>query len=141
MEFCKSVLESSLVQSICVCIYQAAVAMSINITINADTKFYKLYMSYNFRSEIHIMEVMNYEETLLFVSWTIILFCANGLCNFIYFFKFYFIYLILGRMGRGRRKRGRETSLYEGNNNQLPPFSCPQLGTWLTTQACILTRN
>ena len=50
-----------------------------------------------------------------------------------------FIYLLLER-GEGGRKRGRETSMCERKINWLP-LAHPQLGTWPTTQACVLTGN
>ena len=40
----------------------------------------------------------------------------------------------------GGRKKGRETSMCERYINRLP-LACPQLRTWLATQACALTRN
>ena len=51
----------------------------------------------------------------------------------IYLFKD-FIYLSLDR-GEGRKKDR------ERNINVWLPFTCPQLGTWPTTQACALTGN
>ena len=39
--------------------------------------------------------------------------------------------------GKGRKKRGRKMLMCERNIHQLP-LSCPQLGTWLATQACTL---
>ena len=54
------------------------------------------------------------------------------------FFKILFTYFQRGM--KGGRKRGRETSMCERNINWLP-FTCPQLGTWPTTQACALTQN
>ena len=50
----------------------------------------------------------------------------------------YFIYLSSER-GEGTGERERETSMCERNINWLP-FTCPQLGAWLTTQGCALTR-
>ena len=44
------------------------------------------------------------------------------------------------REGGGRRKRGREISMYERNIDWLP-LAYPQLETWLATQACALTGN
>ena len=40
----------------------------------------------------------------------------------------------------GGRKKGRETSMCERYINRLP-LACPQLRTWLATQACALTGN
>ena len=57
---------------------------------------------------------------------------------FFFFFFEDFTYLFLGR-GEGR-KRGRETLMCERNIDGLPSH-VPQPGTWLATQACILTRN
>ena len=45
-----------------------------------------------------------------------------------------FIYLILER-GEGREKER------ERNIHVWLPLTCPQLGTWPTTQACALTGN
>ena len=50
-------------------------------------------------------------------------------CHFFYCKDF--IYLFLER-GKGRRKTGRETSVY-GCLSCIPP-----LGTWPVTQACVL---
>ena len=47
------------------------------------------------------------------------------------------MYLFLER-GKGGIKRGRQTSMCEGNINRLP-LAHSQLGTWPTTQACTLT--
>ena len=41
---------------------------------------------------------------------------------------------------KGGRKRGRETSVWERYSDRLPP-TCPQSGTWPTTQAGALTGN
>ena len=51
-----------------------------------------------------------------------------------YFFKKDFIYF--QREGKGRRKRGRATSMYD-----WLPLVRPLLGTWPVTQACALTGN
>ena len=50
--------------------------------------------------------------------------------NFIYFQK----------EGKGGRKRGKETSMWEWNIDWLP-LSCLLLGAWPTTQACALAGN
>ena len=44
------------------------------------------------------------------------------------------------REGKGGRKRGRETLMFERNIDWLP-LAHPQPGTWPTTQACVLTRS
>ena len=44
------------------------------------------------------------------------------------------------RLGKGRRQRGRETSMCKRKINQLP-LAHPQLGTPPATQACSLTGN
>ena len=44
------------------------------------------------------------------------------------------------REGKGGRQRGRETSMWERNIDQLP-LARPQLGTWPATQACDLPGN
>ena len=49
------------------------------------------------------------------------------------------IYLFIFRE-KGRRKRGRETSMCERYIDQLP-LGRPQPGIWATTQACVLTGN
>ena len=52
--------------------------------------------------------------------------------------QLYFTYLFIYRE-RGREKaRQRNTDVRE--NDELP-LASPQLGTWLTTQACALTWN
>ena len=43
-------------------------------------------------------------------------------------------------MGKGERKRGRETSVRDRPIDSLP-LARPQLGTWPTAQACTLTGN
>ena len=43
-------------------------------------------------------------------------------------------------MGKGGRKRKRETSMCERNIDGLP-LARPNPGTWPTLQACALTRN
>ena len=56
-------------------------------------------------------------------------------CSIIVIWKFFQIfYLFIFR------ERGRETSMYERNIDQLP-LAHPQPETWLATQACALTRN
>ena len=45
------------------------------------------------------------------------------------------LYIYFWRDGKGGEKTGRETSVCERYIN-LFPLTCPQLGTWPTTQAC-----
>ena len=72
-----------------------------------------------------------YESSLLLSGSFCLCFCTF----FIVFFFFKdFIYLLSER-GEGRKKeRGR-------NINVWLPLICPQLGTWPTTQTCVLTGN
>ena len=56
----------------------------------------------------------------------------------IFFLKILFIYFY--REGKGRRKKGRQMSVCKRYVDWLP-LLCPQLGTWLATQACALTGN
>ena len=54
--------------------------------------------------------------------------------NLLFSFLKYFIYLFLYREGKGERKRGRETLMWERNIHQLT-FVCPQQGTYCAAQA------
>ena len=49
------------------------------------------------------------------------------------------IYLLIFREGGGK-KRGRETSMFKRYMGQFS-LTCPQLGAWPTTQACVPTGN
>ena len=58
-----------------------------------------------------------------------LLYCHLFVFSLVFFFKI-FIYLLLD--GKGGRKRGRETSVYERYIDQLP-LTRPQMGTWPIT--------
>ena len=62
---------------------------------------------------------------------------VHVLSPLILFFSKDFIYF--QREGKGGRMRGRGALMSERSN--WLPFAYPQLGTWSTTQACVLTRN
>ena len=57
-----------------------------------------------------------------------------------YFFIFLKIYLFLERGGGREKERERNTDVGERYIDPLP-LTRPQLGTWPTTQACVLTWN
>ena len=66
-------------------------------------------------------------------AWVRTQFVATGLLKIefgLFFLRFYYLFIYLSSEGRGGRKRGRETSMYERNSYQLP-CECPQPGTWL----------
>ena len=60
--------------------------------------------------------------------------CVTIFFNLSFFFKILFLFIFRERGRKEERKRERNTNVWL-------PLTHPQLGTWLTTQACALTGN
>ena len=68
---------------------------------------------------------------------------GNWDINLSYLYIFIYLnilFIYFQREGKGKTKRGRETSMCKRYISWLP-LTCPQLGTWPATQACVLTGN
>ena len=71
-------------------------------------------------------------RTILHFTKVLSNYCIIMSTYFILLFKIFYLFIFRERARKEERER---------NTNVLLPFLCPLLGTWPTTQACVLTGN
>ena len=80
---------------------------------------------------LYLLLVVKSLKLLYFCKWY---FYTSPWTFHVFLFSLDFIYLFLERGEQREKER-------EGNINVWLPLTCPVLGTWPTTQACVLTGN